>query len=115
MTGVTEHLRPEDGGSLSEEDFARTAGLAVEEVRELLGYGLLSAHALDLATALALREATRLKNDFDLDLFSTGLLAGFIEKLHELRSELRLCQAEQPVRTTVTEVSFTSVQVRSES
>lgn len=112
MSDLTEHLRPEDGRLLSQEEFARTAGLAREQVRDLLDYGLLSAQKLDVRTALALREAGRLQADFDLDLFSTGLLAGYIEKIHELRSELARALAEHPVRSVVTEVSFTSVQVR---
>lgn len=112
MTGVTEHLRPEEGGILPDEEFARVAGLPREQVRELLDYGLLSPGKLDLATALAVREAVRLKTDFDLDLFSTGLIAGFIEKIHALQAQLRQASAEQPLRTVVTEVSFTSVQVR---
>jgi hypothetical protein len=112
MTGVTEHLCPDEGALLSQQEFARTSGLEPQELRELLDFGLLSSQRLDLATALAVREAVRLKNDFDLDLFSTGLLAGFIERIRELQSQLRLSRAEHPARTVVTEVSFSSVQVR---
>ncbi len=112
MTGATEHLRPDDGAVISQEEFARTAGLGQDQVRELVEYGLLSAAKLDLPTALALREAVRLGNDFDLDLFSTGLLAASIGTIHALQAELRRVQAEQPVRTVVTEVTFTSVEVR---
>jgi hypothetical protein len=111
MSDVTEHLRPEDRDALSQEEFARTAGLPQQQVRELLDYGLLAAAKLDLRTALALREAVRLKGDFDLDLFATGLLAGYIEEIRELRSDLARARAEHPVRSVVTEVSFTSVQV----
>jgi hypothetical protein len=109
MTGATEHLRPEDGGVISKEEFARTIGLPQQQVQELMAYGLIPAGKLDLAAAMALREAVRLKNDFDLDIFSTGLLAGYIEKIHALQAELRRLNAERPVRTVVTEVSFTSV------
>jgi chaperone modulatory protein CbpM len=110
MSSATEHLRPEQACALDE--FARTAGLQESEVRELMQYQLLAPGALDMRMALALRQAVRLKNDFDLDLFTTGLLAGYIERVSELESELRKLQAERPGRTVYTEVSFTSVAVR---
>jgi len=112
MSALTEQLRPEDGELLSEEEFARTAGLARAQVRELQEYGLLAPRQLDVAAALALREAARLGSDFDLDLFSTGLLAGYIEEIRALRAEMARLRAEQPARTVVTEVSFTSVEIR---
>ena len=112
MTGVTEHLRPEEGAPLSQEEFARSAGMTPQQVRELADYGLLPPQKMTLAWALAMREAVRLQDDFDLDLFATGLVGGYIEKIHELQSELRRAHAEQPARMVVTEVSFTSVTVR---
>jgi chaperone modulatory protein CbpM len=110
MSSATEHLRPEQ--SCAVEEFARTAGLQESEVRELMQYQLLAPGALDMAHALALREAVRLKRDFDLDLFTTGLLAGYIERIEELEAKLRKLQAERPGRTVYSEVSFTSVAVR---
>ena len=112
MSAATEHLLPEEGSPLSEQDFARTSGVTAQQLRELLDYGLVTPTRLNLPTALALREAMRLTRDFDLDLFSTGLIAGYIEKIGELQSELRRLRAERPVRSVYTEVSFTSVQVR---
>jgi hypothetical protein len=111
MSGVTEHLRPEEGELLSEDEFARTSGLPREQVRELEAYGLMPHGRLDLPTALALREAVHLKNDFDLDLFSTGLVAGYIEKIRELQAELGRLRAQRPARSVYTEVSFTAVSV----
>lgn len=110
MSSATEHLRPEQ--SCAVEEFARTAGLQDSEVRELMQYQLLAPGSLDMRHALALREAVRLKRDFDLDLFTTGLLAGYIERVEELEAQLRKLHAERPGRTVYTEVSFTSVSVR---
>lgn len=112
MSGLTEHLRPDEGELLSQEDFARTAGLSPQQVRELEDYGLLPHRRLDLATALALREAVRLKDDFDLDLFSTGLVAGYVEKIRELQAELDRLRAQRPSTSVYTEVSFTAVTVQ---
>lgn len=109
MSSATEHLRPEQACALDE--FARTAGLAASEVRELMQYQLLAPDALDLRHALALRAAVRLKQDFDLDLFTTGLLAGYIGQIEELEAQLRKLQAERPGRTVYTEVSYTSIAV----
>jgi hypothetical protein len=66
MSGATEHLVPDDGRALSPAEFAVTAGVTPAEVQELREYQLLPAGALDLRTALALREAARLRTDFDL-------------------------------------------------
>ena len=115
MNGATEHLRPEEGGALSRDEFARIAGISQDEVRELLAYGLLTMAKVDLPTALAMREAVRLQKDFDLDLFSTGLLAGYIEKIHELQGQLRAARAEFPLRAMITEASFTSIELRHRS
>jgi hypothetical protein len=112
MNGATENLRPEEDVVLSMREFARTAALTEDEVRELVGYHLLTPERMDLRTALALREAVRLRDDFDLDLFATGLLAGYLLRISELEAQVRQLQAERPARFSYTEVSFTSVQVR---
>jgi hypothetical protein len=111
MSGTMEHLAPEDGRPLSLAEFASTAGLSEADVRELQGYQLLAADDLDLHTALALREAARLRADFDLDLFTTGLLAGYIRRVRELERELQHARAHTRVGSVYTEVSFTSVEM----
>lgn len=111
MNAVTDHLMPDDGRALAPAEFAATSGLSEAEVRELQGYHLLPGD-LDLRTALALREATRLRADFDLDLFTTGLLAGYIRRVHDLESQLQHERAHARPQAVYTEVSFTSVEVR---
>ena len=109
MTSPMQHLRPQDATRLDLAEFAGTAGLSESEVRELIDYGLVARDRLDMRTALVLREAARLKNDFDLDLFTTGLLAGYLSRIEDLESQVRRLRAEQPQGVVYTEVSFTSV------
>jgi hypothetical protein len=112
MSATTEHLAPEDGRALSPAEFASTAGLSEADVRELQGYQLLAPGEMDLHAALALREAVRLRADFDLDLFTTGLLAGYIRRVRELERELQQERAHTRAGSAVyTEVSFTSVEL----
>jgi len=111
MSGTTEHLVPNDGRALSAQEFASTAGLSEADIRELQGYQLLGPGDLNLHTALALREAVRLRSDFDLDLFTTGLLAGYIRRVHELERELQHVSAHTRAASVYTEVSFTSVEL----
>ena len=112
MSSAAEHLRADEQDALAPDEFARTAGLTPAEVRELVGYGLLGAQQLDLRTALSLREARRQGEDFDFDLFTTGLLAGYLRRIEDLLVEVRQLRAERPARTVYSEVSFTSIEVR---
>lgn len=111
MTSAVEHLDPGDE-LLPTPEFARIAGLAESQVRELLDYQLLAPARLDMRTAFALREAGRIGRDFDLDLFTIGLLAGYLERIGSLESEVRSLRAEHTVRPVYTEVTFTSVELR---
>jgi len=112
MNSAAEHLRSEEPGLLARDEFARTSGLTANDVRELMDYGLLPTEQLNLRTALALRQARQLGKDFDFDLFTTGLLAGYLRRIEELQAEVQRLRAERPAPTVYTEVSFTSVAVR---
>ena len=111
MNSAAEHLMADERAPLQRDDFARTAGLPESDVRELLEYGLLDAARLDTRTALALRQAAQRRNDFDLDLFTTGLLAGYLLRIADLEAEVQRLQAERPARTVYAEVSFTSIEI----
>ena len=112
MTSATEHLQTDVPDQLATDDFARTAGLAPDQVRELLDYGLLRPAELDLRSALSLREARRQGQAFDFDLFTIGILAGYLRRIAALEAQLQKLQAERPARTMYSEVSFTSIEVR---
>ncbi|MEJ8836319.1 hypothetical protein [Ramlibacter sp. AN1133] len=111
MNGETDHLMPDDRRVLSPAEFAAAAGLTEPELRELQDYRLLNPAELDLRTALALREARTLGTDFDLDLFTAGLLARYIRQVGELRSEVQRLRAQSAARSVYTEVSYTAVHV----
>ena len=119
MTLMTnEPLLPGEERALTEPEFAEIAGLRREDVHELMEYGLIGEGEtrMNLAGALAMRQAVKLKNDFDLDLFATGLLAGYIRRIHDLQAALQHQQAHtRPAATAVyTEVSYTEVRVRTD-
>lgn len=109
MNSGTTHLRPQDTTRMDLAGFAGATGLAEGDIRELIDYGLLAADRLDMRTALVVREAARMKNDFDLDLFTTGLLATQLLRIADLESELRRLRAERPARVVYTEVAYTAV------
>ena len=111
MTRAVEHLDPGDQ-QLPAPEFARIAGLQESQLRELLDYQLLAPDRLDMRTAFALREANHVGRDFDLDLFTVGLLAGYLLRIAALESEVQSLRADRPVRAVFSEVSFTSVEVR---
>lgn len=108
MSSVAEHLGPSER-VLPRDEFARIAGLQESQLRELLDYQLLAPGTLDLRAAFALREAKRVGSDFDLDLFTVGLLAAYLRRIEDLEAEVQRLRGERSVRSVYTEVSFTSV------
>lgn len=77
-------------------------GLSAEDVNELVEYGALA----PLATAppewvfsalcvTPLRTAGRLRQDFDLDLFTVAMLLGYLHRIEALELQLRRLQAGQ--------------------
>jgi chaperone modulatory protein CbpM len=112
MTEAVEHLQGGEQELLPADDFERTSGLTGGEVRELVEYGLLKPQQRDLETALSLREARQQGKDFDFDLFTIGLVAGYLRRIEQLQIEVRQLRAERPARTIYSEVSFTSIEVR---
>lgn len=111
MSNTAEHLRPDERNVLSMDEFARTAGLSAKDIRELIEYGLLAPEELDAQRAFALRKAAGLKNDFDLDLFTTGLLAAYVAQTMELQAEVRQLRAERPGAVVYTSVLFSAVEL----
>ena len=112
MNSAAEHLQVDVPDQLATDEFARTAGLTPDQVRELIDYGLLRPDQLDLRGALSLREARRQAKDFDFDLFTTGFLAGYLRRIDELQEQMQRLQAERPARTVYSEVSFTAITVK---
>lgn len=90
--------------NVAQPELARLCGMSVAELDELVEYGSLvpasnEAGAGPLFSAGAvppLREAARLRGDFDLDLFTTSLLFGYLLRIAHLEHQVRALQAQAP-------------------
>jgi chaperone modulatory protein CbpM len=79
------------------EELARTSGLSVEEIVELVEYGVfepsgggqVSAWRFSARTITLGRRASRLKSDFDLNLTGIALALTYLERIEELEEEIR--------------------------
>jgi chaperone modulatory protein CbpM len=83
------------------EDLARATGLRVEEISELVEYGVFepsggapmqwrfSAHSIAVG-----RRACRLRSDFDLDVASLALVAALLERIDTLEEEIVRLRAQ---------------------
>lgn len=91
---------------LAPDELAGLCRLTVAEIEELVEYGGL----VPLAPApegglrfgggciAPLREATRLRADFDLDLFTVSLLLPYLQRIEDLQYQLRALKAQLPHR-----------------
>jgi chaperone modulatory protein CbpM len=84
-------------------ELARSCGLTADEVRELVDYGGLRPLPLpgtELVFSVdalpALREAARLRRDFDLDLFAVAILLGYLDRIEALERQVHSLQAHMP-------------------
>lgn len=100
MNAPTECIRLEARQAVSLQELARMSGLSEPDIRELVEYGELSVLDADAAEpafaadcVVQLRQAARLQRDFDLDLFATGLLLGYLRRIAALEEQLRSAQA----------------------
>jgi chaperone modulatory protein CbpM len=94
------------GVTLSE--LARVCGISTADVDELVEYGALQplqtgSSEADLRTFSAdcvtrMRTASKLRVDFDLDLFAVALLLDHIQRIETLEQQVRSLQAQLPVR-----------------
>jgi chaperone modulatory protein CbpM len=90
--------------SLTIEELSRACGLSVDELAEVIEYGAL--HALAPFTpqgqkqehnpgrfsaewVVPLRAVSRLRQDFDLDVFTVGLLLGYLDRIDKLELEVQ--------------------------
>lgn len=84
-------------------ELAQTCALSVAELDELMDYGALvpmqEARQERLFSAdcvMPLRTAGKLRQDFDLDLFTVGLLLGYLNRIEALERELQSLRAQLP-------------------
>ena len=85
---------------VGQRELGALCGLSDAEVEELVEYGNLQPIAgerlFDAACVPALRAALRLRADYDLDLFTAGLLFGFLRRIDDLERQVRWLQAHLP-------------------
>ncbi len=81
-------------------ELSRACGLSVDELSELVDYGALT--PLDSSTPgnvfsagciVQVRTLSKLRLDFDLDLFTAAVLMGYQERIEELERQVRSLQA----------------------
>lgn len=84
-------------------DMARSCGLSAGEIDELVDYGILVAEGERDGPPVfsgdwvqPLREACRLRTQFALDLFATGLLSVQLRRIGQLERQVRSLEAQLP-------------------
>ena len=87
---------------VSQADLASICGMTVAELDELVEYGVLvplrqdPERVFDAECVPRLREAFRLRRHFDIELFSVGLVLGYLERIQHLERQVRSLQAQLP-------------------
>ncbi|MES2631749.1 MAG: hypothetical protein V4669_02190 [Pseudomonadota bacterium] len=90
-------------GVLDATELSLACGLTLEEINELLDYGVLQfcvsregPEGFDAGALWPLREAARQRAIFDLDIFTMGLLVDYLRTIEELQAQLRALHARLP-------------------
>lgn len=89
-------------------ELAQICALSVAELDELMDYGALvpmqdvrQERLFSAECVMPLRTAGKLRQDFDLDLFTVGLLLGYLNSIEALERQVRSLQAHLPGTTPV--------------
>ena len=92
--------------SIAAPELAGLSGLTETDLEELVEFGSLvpladtrragAGRAFSAACVPSLREAARLRADFQLDLFTMGLLLGYLQRIVHLEHQVRLLQPHPP-------------------
>lgn len=84
-------------------ELAQICALSVAELDELMDYGALAPvqgvrqeRLFSAECVMPLRTAGKLRQDFDLDLFTVGLLLGYLNRIEALELQVRSLQAHLP-------------------
>jgi chaperone modulatory protein CbpM len=87
--------------NVDQQELAQMCSMSEAEVDELVDYGVLvplvnaPGRLFNAAVVPSLREAVRLRADFDLDLFTVSLLLRYLQRIVQLEHQLRALQAPQ--------------------
>jgi chaperone modulatory protein CbpM len=89
--------------TVTQSELSEVCGLTAEELAELVDYGALSpmgvdqeVHVFSAAWVSPLRTASKLRRDYDLELFSVAMLVGYLSRIETLERELQAVRAQQP-------------------
>lgn len=89
--------------TLNAQDLCRVCGLSLDELDELLSYGLIApldvsppAPAFSADCVIRLRTVTRLRRDFELDMFAAAMLAACLARIEALEHDVTALQAAMP-------------------
>lgn len=89
---------------IDQAELAQMCTMSSAELDELVEYGALAPLAgetegqrqYSASWVAPLREAARLRNHYDLDLFTVSLLLGYLQRIAHLEQQLRALQAHLP-------------------
>lgn len=81
-------------------ELSQVSGLSAAELDELMDYGALvplsanqKPNLFSAEWVIPLRKASRLRQDFDLDLFSVAIVLGYVSRIDALEREVCTLQA----------------------
>ncbi|MDI1339410.1 chaperone modulator CbpM [Polaromonas sp.] len=84
-------------------ELAQICAMSVDELDELTDYGVLvpmgdgrQERLFSAECVVPLRTAGKLRQDFDLDLFTVGLMLGYLNRIEALEHQLLSLQAQLP-------------------
>jgi len=88
---------------IAQADLVTMCSLTMSELDELVDYGALvplageaGSRQFSAACVPPLREASRLRTHYDLDLFTVSLLLGYLQRVAQLEQQLRALHAHLP-------------------
>lgn len=86
--------------TVSLEELSRACGMSADELAELVDYGALAPLAstaqgsvFSADCIVQLRTVSKLRLDFDLDVYTAAILMGYLERIEELERQVRSLQA----------------------
>lgn len=89
---------------IEQSELAQMCSLTMAELDELVDFGALvpllaeagGGRQFSASCIAPLREAARLRADYDLDLFTVSLLLGYLQRIAQLEQQVRGVQAHLP-------------------
>jgi chaperone modulatory protein CbpM len=88
--------------AVAADELCRACRITPEELDEIVGYGVLVPLPVGDRRVFAadwlvpLRTATRMRRDFDLDLFAVGLILDYLRRIEQLEREVGSLRAHLP-------------------